>query len=246
MTDVAPVSQLAPGVHRIDLGFVSAYLLKRDDDLTLIDAGFPVDGPAIADAIGSLGSQLSDLKRIVLTHGHIDHFGAAAALRSMSGARILLSRADAAQIARGKAGHAPMEIQPGFDELVVGQLSDPDFVRKTEGRDTATPMDIDPFVIDGFLEAGKPVEGVVGSELIPTPGHCRGQMSIILDWEGGIMFTGDAAVNFGGPPSPAPLAEDLDVARESFELLKRFDFEIAAFGHGEPVVTGASRAFRQE
>jgi len=107
-------------------------------------------------------------------------------------------------------------------------------------------MDIDPFVIDGFLEAGKPVEGVVGSELIPTPGHCRGQMSIILDWEGGIMFTGDAAVNFGGPPSPAPLAEDLDVARESFELLKRFDFEIAAFGHGEPVVTGASRAFRQE
>jgi len=51
-------------------------------------------------------------------------------------------------------------------------------------------------------------------------------------------------VNFGGAPAIAPIAEDLALSASSFEKLKRHDFEIAAFGHGEPITSSADAAFR--
>jgi glyoxylase-like metal-dependent hydrolase (beta-lactamase superfamily II) len=245
MTTVsAPTNQLCPGLHRIELGFVNAYLIEEDDQLTLIDAGFPIDAPLIAGAIEGLGHDVQKLTRIVLTHGHVDHYGAAVDLRNLTGAKILLSEIDAEQVSSGLAGHAPMQVQAGFEELVAAQLADPDFQRKTNGASTATPMPIEPFEVDGYLVAGEACEGLPDSDLIATPGHCAGQLSILVKRGGGWLFTGDAAVNFGGPPAIAPIAEDLELAAKSFEKLRAYDFEIAAFGHGEPLTSGASAAFR--
>jgi glyoxylase-like metal-dependent hydrolase (beta-lactamase superfamily II) len=244
-TEVSLTTELSPGLHRIALGFVNTYLIEDRAGLTLVDAGFPVDTLLIAAAIEALGHDPKALSQIVITHDHLDHIGSAAELRELTGASILMSEIDATQIRKGFAGHAPMQVQPGFEDLVGGQLSDPDFTRKM-GRFAGqpTPTAIEPFEVAGHLVAGEAVPGIDGSLIIPTPGHCAGQVSILVDRGGGWLLTGDAAVNFGGPPAIAPVAEDLELARASFDTLRGHDFELAAFGHGEPITRGAGAAFR--
>jgi glyoxylase-like metal-dependent hydrolase (beta-lactamase superfamily II) len=72
------VLELMPRLHFIRLPVGHAYLWRDPDGLTLIDTGLPGSAPLIADAIRQAGSEPADLRRLVLTHFHADHTGAAA------------------------------------------------------------------------------------------------------------------------------------------------------------------------
>src|SRR6476659_6122815 len=76
-----PVVQLAPGVWRIPLigDFVNGFMLRDDDgQVTLIDMGVASSGKKVIAALRSVGSDLSDVTRLMLTHCHPDHAGGAA------------------------------------------------------------------------------------------------------------------------------------------------------------------------
>lgn len=75
-----------------------AYLWRDGADLTLIDAGDIDAAPAIEDGVRSLGLDPGHISRIVITHGHIDHYGAARELADRHGAEIMAHRLDAAVI----------------------------------------------------------------------------------------------------------------------------------------------------
>ncbi len=72
------------------VGPINCYLLE-DDELTLVDAG--PDDPATLDALhvglAERGYSFKDIRRIVVTHAHVDHFGAAWKIVAESGARVL-------------------------------------------------------------------------------------------------------------------------------------------------------------
>ncbi len=83
------------GIHRLaiptpfQVGRVNAYLIE-DDPLTLIDSG-PNSGKALDEmeqALASHGRRIEDLRLLVVTHQHIDHFGLAAILARRSGAEV--------------------------------------------------------------------------------------------------------------------------------------------------------------
>jgi glyoxylase-like metal-dependent hydrolase (beta-lactamase superfamily II) len=232
----APVAEIAPGLHRIQLmgGFVSVYLLDCDGELALVDTGPPACEDAILGALASLGHGASRLKTIVVTHAHLDHSGSAVALRDATGARILLSKPDAELIASGWASRG-VSILPGMEETVPMPpgLTPADLVK---------PSPTAPFEVDGHLQAGA-VPGVPGLEAIPAPGHCAGQMAVRWDRHGGALICGDALTNFGDI-AIAPIGEDFDLARDSAAGLSNREFEIAAFGHGDPVVGGAAASLR--
>ncbi|MBI3763348.1 MAG: MBL fold metallo-hydrolase [Chloroflexi bacterium] len=72
------------------VGAVNVYLAEGDP-LTLIDAG-PKDEPARAaleDGLAAHGHRVEDIRRIVLTHHHVDHIGLAAEIVARSGAEVL-------------------------------------------------------------------------------------------------------------------------------------------------------------
>jgi len=72
-----------------------------------------------------------------------------------------------------------------------------------------------------------------------TPGHI-----CVLDGAAGVLVAGDAMVGAdGGVGGPDPsFTEDMSVALDSVRKLAGFSSEIALFGHGEPVLEGASTA----
>ncbi|CAB4928979.1 unannotated protein [freshwater metagenome] len=234
--------QVAPGVHQVPLGFVNAYLIETDGELSIFDAGFAVDRDDIAAAIREIGYEPSDLKRVVMSHNHVDHSDGAIGLRELTGARLLLSKLDGDQAAKGLAGHSEMNVKEGFEELVASQMTDPEFAAKMGGFGPP-PTPITAFEVDAHLEPGSAVEGLGDSLVIAAPGHCKGQVAVLLKRDGGILLTGDAAVNFGFI-GIAPVAEDLALAQESFEALAQHDFEVACFGHGEALISGASASFK--
>lgn len=75
---------------------VSCFLVRTSNGLILIDCMFPEDKylNMIEDGIRDLGCSGEDLKAILLTHGHFDHFGYAEKLRKEYGCKIYMSKED--------------------------------------------------------------------------------------------------------------------------------------------------------
>lgn len=66
--------------ERINLGFVSAYLLVRGGEATLLDTGNQGDEGDIEAMLTSAGLGWGGLSTVILTHSHGDHVGSAAAI----------------------------------------------------------------------------------------------------------------------------------------------------------------------
>jgi glyoxylase-like metal-dependent hydrolase (beta-lactamase superfamily II) len=64
------------------------HLLVDENGAVLLDTGFPGDHRSIRRLFSTLGLRPTDLKAILLTHGHIDHAGNAAWAKAWSGAPI--------------------------------------------------------------------------------------------------------------------------------------------------------------
>lgn len=77
------IVELDAGLFLIDLGFqgrkqvVAAYLLVSDDDLVLIETGPGSTIGNLRRALKRLGFSVHDLTRVLVTHIHLDHAGAA-------------------------------------------------------------------------------------------------------------------------------------------------------------------------
>ena len=56
--------------------------LFENDGLTLIDAGATGSYASLADGIKASGFNVPDIERVIITHGHQDHDGAAGTPRS--------------------------------------------------------------------------------------------------------------------------------------------------------------------
>jgi glyoxylase-like metal-dependent hydrolase (beta-lactamase superfamily II) len=95
MTTPARTEAVVPGLHRIDLDFVNAYLIDAGAGPVLVDAGFPGDELRILGALAELAIPPSALRAIVVTHADPDSAGSAAALREATGAPIHIHPHDA-------------------------------------------------------------------------------------------------------------------------------------------------------
>jgi glyoxylase-like metal-dependent hydrolase (beta-lactamase superfamily II) len=184
---------------RVDLGFVSAYLLVRSGEAVLVDTGVANSEGAIGAVLGELGLDWSAVGHLIVTHEHPDHQGSV---------RAVLELASAA----------------------TGYAAQPDL------GNIASPR---PFteVVDG--------DEVEGFTIIASPGHTAGHISI-LD-PGRVLLTGDALNNTDGAltgPNPQ-FSSDMPTGIESAKMLATFDYEVALFGHGGPIESGASQAIAE-
>jgi glyoxylase-like metal-dependent hydrolase (beta-lactamase superfamily II) len=189
-------SQIEPAMtyQRVNLGFVSAYILIRADVAAIVDTGVAGSEPDIEAGLAAAGLGWGNVEHLILTHRHADHVGSVEAVLAGAGsAATYAGEADIAQIA------APQPI------AAVG---------------------------DG--------DEVFGLQIINTPGHTDGHISV-LDPIGGVLVAGDALNGAdGGVVGANPqFSTDMTIADESVRKLAALSFDTILFGHGEPVEGGA-------
>ncbi len=61
--------------HRVNLGFVSAYILVRNGEAAIVDTGVENSESDIGAGLSSLGLDWSAVGHVILTHRHGDHQG---------------------------------------------------------------------------------------------------------------------------------------------------------------------------
>lgn len=86
-------------------------------------------------------------------------------------------------------------------------------------------------------------DNVFGLDVIDTPGHTPGHVSVI-DTGAGVLVAGDALFGSdGGVVGSLPqYTSDEQMADASVVKLAGFTYDVAYFGHGEPILSGASEA----
>ena len=70
------------------------YLIDTGDGLILIDTGYGHETQFLLDNIRALGFRAEDIKIIVHSHGHYDHFGGTEEIKAISGAKVYMSRVE--------------------------------------------------------------------------------------------------------------------------------------------------------
>jgi glyoxylase-like metal-dependent hydrolase (beta-lactamase superfamily II) len=112
--------------------------------------------------------------------------------------------------------------------------------RATEATVYAGAEDIAAIKLSRDIEAVADGDEVGDLRIIATPGHTPGHVSV-LDGSSRVLVTGDAIVGEKGGVGPPgeQFTEDMDVAMRSVAKIAELDFDIALFGHGDPVTSGA-------
>lgn len=121
----------------------STHLIDTGEGLILLDTGYQHSLYLVLNNIWELGFSPYDIKYLVHTHGHIDHFGATRALVELTGAKTFIGRPDE-EYANGKldlsyAKELGMEFKETFEPDVL--IDDGDIINlgNTEITCVATP-----------------------------------------------------------------------------------------------------------
>lgn len=216
--------ELLPRVHLVERTIANAYIIVEDEGLTIIDTGMPGTAQRILSYVGSLGKTPRDVRRILLTHQHLDHVGGAAVLARETGAEVIASPVDAPAIegtAPRELPHGPM--RPIFSLVLLPRLR--------------------PVVVTRRVEAGEVVPvlaGEGGLRVVATPGHTRGQVAFYLAGRK-LLFAGDAYQQQNGRivAPPAIFTYDTAQAARSLVALTTLEIETSLCGHGAPILQGA-------
>ncbi len=181
--------------ERVNLGFVSAYILARRGEAAIVDTGVPGSEEDIEAGLSRLDLGWGDVGHVIVTHLHNDHQGSLPAVLGL------------ATDATGYAGAADIpEISSPRELVAVGD-----------------------------------VDKVFDLEIIATPGHTPGHVSV-LDSAGGLLVAGDAlnGVDGGVTGANPDFTADMVEAEASVSKLAGFAYDTVVFGHGEPVIGGAA------
>ncbi len=189
-------------------GLVRVFLL-RGHSFILVDTGYPGRGQEVISRLRQAGVSPEEISLILITHGHIDHWGNARFLKEKLRAPLAIHWEDAQAMREGNSGSLTPTCSAGL--LYKGFIW---LTGRKHGNFRGVKPDLE--VDKSFSLRLFGVDGMV----IPTPGHTRGSLSVVL--QSGEAVIGDLLM--GGwlrPHHPGwPLfAEDIGAARKSLELL---------------------------
>jgi hydroxyacylglutathione hydrolase len=223
---------MGEAVIQINTGkFTNVFLLQGDEGSILIDTGNPGKVDLILERLAKHGVAPGDIRLILLTHGHTDHFGSAAALRERTGAPVAIHALDAEAVRQGI--HLPGSLQPTVPLIAP-------VIRISALRNLAVPERAPAFEPDIVYEEEWRLEeyGVAG-RVIHTPGHTPGSVSVLLD--SGEAIVGDMVISgflrlLRWPRLPI-VAWDLERNWESLRWLLDLSPRVIYTSHGGPFET---------
>lgn len=193
-----PVEEVQPGLWSIPveipirpLRYVLVYVLELRDGIAIIDAGWndQKSYDALSAGLAKGGYAISDIKDVLVTHVHPDHFGLAKRLREETGARIALHQAEATTLMIDPNQEVQWQMETDSHALANGIPAEDRALMQREVGEFRSFVDHSP--PDVLIEDGERLD-LPGWELngVWTPGHTPGHMCFV-DGSRKVMFTGD-------------------------------------------------------
>ena len=159
--------------HPDPRGKVFPYLFVEDrDNLTLIDPSFLSQLPILEKYLLNVGYDIKNVRRIILTHVHVDHSQAANEIKKRSGAKIYSHWIESRYLSHDPPYQGPPTTQDTVDKLEKLGVSMKSLI-KEYGSFEVEPTRVDEQVSDGDM---------IGSlKVIHTPGHTPGHISLYYE-----------------------------------------------------------------
>jgi glyoxylase-like metal-dependent hydrolase (beta-lactamase superfamily II) len=229
----------APGVITISLPMpwelesVNVHLIELDEGFLLVDSGI-----ATEECFESLEAELlehkvqwRDIRMLCLTHLHPDHIGLSWKILDLSGARLLMHRAEADYLELvARESRAPF-----FSQAMLASGVPEDMQKRMEHALRDVRKHFREHKPDWLLEGGEriPVRGGT-LEAVWTPGHSPGHVCLYSP-DHRYLISGDHLLQFitpniGWHPGTDMLAQYLD----SLERLMPFEVDLVIPSHGHP------------
>ena len=222
-------------VHFAYTDLVNWTLVTDGSGVMLIDAGYPGHREDVLDSLRQLGFGVDDLRAILLTHAHIDHFGSAIWFAKTHGTPVYCHAAE--------VGHSKREyLEQASPMDVAKHIWQPRWLRWSVdiSRKGAFTRDGIPTTLALSEDVSLPGQPMA----IPTPGHTGGHCSYVVD---GVLVAGDALVtghpllkHVGPQLLPELFNHDQGGCVRSLAALGMLDTEVLLPGHG-PVWRGSIR-----
>jgi glyoxylase-like metal-dependent hydrolase (beta-lactamase superfamily II) len=226
--DISPVTN---DIWMLRFPVVQSYAVRLPDGWALVDTGLAGYGEQILDALAGLGAAPGDIREIVLTHAHMDHTGSLAELAEATGARVLAGAGDAA-VVRGERPEPEPVFLDWERELHASVLA----------QIPGGPQPARPCRVDRELREGDTLDWGQEVRVVEVPGHTPGSIALYLP-SSRVLFSGDTIANVR-QLMLGVFNTDRQAAIASFRKQGALDVDIALFGHGEPITSGAGAALR--
>jgi glyoxylase-like metal-dependent hydrolase (beta-lactamase superfamily II) len=210
-----------------NVGVIHPVILKDDNEMILVDCGYSGFMPLIEAAIKAKNLDCNQLTKIIITHHDHDHMGALADFKQKyPNIQIVASDIEAPYIAGEKKS---LRLEQA--EAIQATLSEK---QKPYGRAFCEILrSVKPAKVDILVHDGEVMDWCGGCEIVGTPGHTPGHISLYLRSKR-TLITGDAAAldNNELVIANPHFALDIEDARKSFAKLQDYNAEAYICYHG--------------
>ena len=237
-------AEVLPGVWRLPLplrdsplGHVNTYLVRSDTGYLLVDCGWDtVDTlKALEGHLRALDIRFADVRHLVVTHIHPDHYGLAGRLREITTAELSFHRLERLYI-ESRYANADELLEEMREWLRLNGTPQAELDQLSRGS-TGMLSRVQIAYPDKTLDGGEEITcGRFAFKVIWTPGHSAGHICL-YDARHKVLLSGDhvlpritPSVGLHVQAASNPLADFLD----SLKLIGRLEAELVLPGHGDP------------
>jgi len=217
-TSVGGTMSGSPTIWRIPLGMTSAYVVRGPVPI-LVDAGMTGQEAVLRFRLRRVGVELTDLALVIVTHAHSDHAGCLAWIKASTDAAIACSRPTMDLLGTGKSARmVPRTLVSRLITPLLARVAKYPAVQADVPVDE--PMTLAPYGVDGTL--------------LPTPGHTRGCLSVLV---GDDAIVGDLVSGTVASPRRAAmprLLEDREAWAASVQAVLAHGVKRMHVAHGGP------------
>ncbi|GMQ61971.1 MBL fold metallo-hydrolase [Vallitalea maricola] len=197
--------------------YIYPVVIKNNDNLIMIDVGYPMSLPAIEKTFDELGLDIHNLSQVILTHHDHDHMGAIKELVTKYPNVEVKCSNNQIPYVLGKKKSLRLEQAEINGESLKGEAKTYNdgfiqMLRSVQYLEHATTLS------DGEIIS----EGV---KVIETPGHMPGHISLYIEPEK-TLISGDMLISEGGVLGIADKRFVLDEEEEIKSLEKVFNYDI--------------------
>jgi glyoxylase-like metal-dependent hydrolase (beta-lactamase superfamily II) len=220
------------------VGPVNAYVII-DEPMTMIDAGVnTVDAEnALRLGFAAKGLFVESVERILITHGHPDHYGLVPTIRKASQARAFMGAEEIDRLTDSRLNWelGRLLLEAGFPQELLRDMAERE--RKLHRLHQVTHLDCEPVKEGDSFEFGD-----FKLVAVAMPGHTGGHLGY-LEPESATLFAGDTLLPHISPnpllepegEPPSQRRRSLKQYLESLEKLESMDLRTVYPGHGPPI-----------